>query len=87
MNWIVTLYSALLFFLLTPAILVRIPPKGGKYTVALVHALVFALIWHFTHKFIWKLSVTGFTQGMAVMSPAAAVIAPKAAHVANVDSK
>lgn len=57
MNWSVTVYAAILFFVLTPAVLVRLPPKGGKFTVAAVHALVFALIFHFTHKFVWQLSM------------------------------
>ena len=34
----------ILFFLLTPGILVSLPPKGSKYTVALVHAILFGLI-------------------------------------------
>ena len=34
----------ILFFLLSPGILVRLPPGGDKYSVALVHALVFGLI-------------------------------------------
>ncbi len=34
----------ILFFLLTPGILVCLPPKGSKYTVALVHAILFGLI-------------------------------------------
>ncbi len=33
-----------LFFLLTPGILVTLPPGGSKVTVAFVHALVFGLI-------------------------------------------
>ena len=52
MNWLMTIYAALLFFVLTPAILVRLPPKGGKFMVAAVHALVFALIFHFTSGFV-----------------------------------
>ena len=64
MNWTVTFYAAILFFLLTPAILVRLPPKGGKFTVAAVHALVFALVFHFTHKIVWQLSM-----GMGMPSP------------------
>jgi len=58
MSLLVTLYAALLFFLLTPAILVSLPPKGGKFTVAAVHALVFALIFHFTHKLVWRFGVS-----------------------------
>lgn len=45
---------ALLFFILTPGILLTIPPKSSKKTVVIVHSLVFALvitiIWHFTYK-------------------------------------
>jgi hypothetical protein len=57
MNWAVTVYAAILFFVLTPAVLVRLPPKGGKFTVAAVHAVVFAVIFHFTHKLVWQLSM------------------------------
>ena len=39
--------SVILFFLLTPGILVSLPPGGDKYTVALVHALVFGLVMWF----------------------------------------
>jgi hypothetical protein len=57
MNWSVTVYAAILFFVLTPAVLVRLPPKGSKFTVAAVHAVIFALIFHFTHKLVWQLSM------------------------------
>jgi len=56
MTMIVSLYAALLFFILTPDVLLHLPPKANKYTVALVHALVFALIFHFTHKYVSTLS-------------------------------
>ena len=39
-----TYLYVILFFLLTPGILVSLPPGGSKYTVAFVHALVFGLI-------------------------------------------
>lgn len=66
MNWTVTIYSAILFFILTPAVLVRLPPKGNKYTVAAFHALVFALVFHFTGKMVWQLSsgMEGFQEGL-----------------------
>ena len=34
-----------LFVLLTPGLLLRIPPGGGKLTVAIVHAILFAVIY------------------------------------------
>jgi len=50
MPCIFTLYVAFLFFILSPNILLKLPPKAGKYTTAAVHSLVFALILHFTGK-------------------------------------
>lgn len=58
MNWFVTAYAALLFFVLTPGILLSLPPGGSKMTVAAVHAVVFALLFHFTHKIVLRLGVS-----------------------------
>jgi hypothetical protein len=55
MSLIVSLYAAILFFILTPGVLLRIPKNGSKFTIAAVHALVFALLFHFTHKIVWRL--------------------------------
>ena len=55
MGLVVSIYAAILFFLLTPAILLRLPPGGSKWTVAAVHAIVFAILFHFTHKIVWRL--------------------------------
>jgi uncharacterized membrane protein len=52
--WIMSLNVAALFFVLTPGILLSLPAGGSKTTVALTHAVVFALVWHLTHKFVWK---------------------------------
>ena len=65
MNWICTIYVAVLFFVLTPGVLLSLPPKSSKLVVAATHAVVFALIWHFTHKIVWRMSVghEGFAEG------------------------
>jgi hypothetical protein len=65
MNWICTIYVAVLFFVLTPGVLLSLPPKSSKLVVAATHAVVFALIWHFTHKIVWRMSVghEGFKEG------------------------
>jgi len=55
MNWLISLYVAVLFFVLTPGILVSLPPRSGKFVVAAFHALVFALLFHFTHSQVWQL--------------------------------
>ena len=48
------IFAALLFFVLTPGVLVTIPAGGSRTTVALVHAVVFALVWSLTHKMAHK---------------------------------
>ena len=58
------LFSAVLFFGLTPGVLVSLPPKGKKYTVAAVHAVIFAVVWHCTHKAGWYL-----TEGFDTKTP------------------
>lgn len=51
--WIL-LYVAVLFFVLSPGVLLSLPSGGSKLTVAAVHALVFAIVFHFTHKLVLK---------------------------------
>lgn len=58
MNVFILFYVFVLFFVLTPGILLSLPPKGSKYIVAAFHALVFTIVWSLTHKFVWKLSVS-----------------------------
>lgn len=53
-------YAALLFIVLTPGVLLRLPMNGSKMTVALTHGLVFAVVWHFTHKMVWRALYEGF---------------------------
>jgi hypothetical protein len=50
MYWYLAL-TALTFFLLTPGILVSLPPGGSKVTVAATHALVFAIVHMLLHKY------------------------------------
>jgi hypothetical protein len=49
---VMTVFIALLFVLLTPGILLRLPPGGSKLMVAVTHGLVFALVYHLTHKMV-----------------------------------
>ena len=54
MNHMFCLFIVVLFVLLTPNILLRLPPKGGKWTVAIVHGLVFAFILHYSYMYYFK---------------------------------
>ncbi len=40
-----SLFVAVLFFVLTPGVLLRLPPGGSKLMVAAVHAVVFAVVY------------------------------------------
>lgn len=54
MNITMFIYTFLLFFVLTPGVLVCLPPKGSKTVVALTHALVFTIVWCLTNKMVLR---------------------------------
>jgi hypothetical protein len=51
---LMSLYVAFLFVILTPGILLRLPPTGSKLTVAIVHGLVFAVVFHLTNRLVMR---------------------------------
>jgi hypothetical protein len=61
MNIFHFLYVVFLFVLLTPAILLRLPPKGNKWLVALVHGVVFATVLFLTNHLV---SSQGIIEGL-----------------------
>jgi hypothetical protein len=46
------IYLVFLFYVLSPNVLLRIPPNGSKHMVALVHAVVFALVYYYTSGYV-----------------------------------
>jgi len=50
-----TLFTAVLFFVLTPGILLTIPKGGPLWRQAMVHGLVFAILYHFTHTAFYRM--------------------------------
>jgi hypothetical protein len=54
MNIVFSVFVFVLFFILTPGVLLRLPSKGSKTTVALVHGLIFAIILAVSGHFFWK---------------------------------
>jgi hypothetical protein len=52
--WMMALYAAVLFYALTPGVLVSLPPGASRMTVNLTHAVVFGVVWALTNKMVWK---------------------------------
>ena len=46
------LYLVFLFYVLSPNVLMRLPPTGSKHVVALVHAVVFAVVYYYTSGYV-----------------------------------
>lgn len=47
MSVLMYVVMALLFAALTPGVLLSLPPGASRIVSALVHGLVFAVVWHF----------------------------------------
>jgi hypothetical protein len=58
MNIVVALYAALLFFILTPNVLLHLPLNGSKMTTAAFHAAVFGILIYLTQSTVWRWSVS-----------------------------
>ena len=63
MGLILFLVVVALFVVLTPGILLSLPPKGSKLVVALTHGIVFAVVLKLIYKPLWKF--TSRLEGMA----------------------
>ncbi len=63
-----SVYIAFLFIILTPDVLVCIPKRGSTLTNAVVHGIIFALVYHFTNKHVFK-AIYGSTEGMSMSKP------------------
>ena len=58
MNMFMAIYCAILFFVLSPGVLFRLPKNGSKFVVAGVHAVIFGVVSFFTCKLVWNFSQT-----------------------------
>jgi hypothetical protein len=55
MSLLMLVVMALLFAALTPGVLIWLPFGASRRVAALVHGLVFAVVWHFLHRPIAQL--------------------------------
>ena len=44
----------LLFILFTPGQVFTIPGGKSRTTTVLIHAVLFAFVWHLSHKIVWN---------------------------------
>lgn len=52
--WMMALYAAVLFYALSPGVLLTLPPGGSQMTVALTHAAVFGLVFALSSKYVLR---------------------------------
>jgi hypothetical protein len=51
---IISVFCVILFYFLTPGILVTLPKNAGKKTVAAVHALIFGVVFFCLNRIVLK---------------------------------
>jgi len=68
---LMSLAVAALFFVLTPGVLVSLPPGKGKFVTAATHAVIFALVFYFLQK-----TLVQFTQQFERFAAKPACTAP-----------
>jgi len=66
MNIVAILLLISLFVILTPGILVTLPQKGSKLTVAIAHGVVLALLYYLIHMFSSNILVEGLTESKPI---------------------
>lgn len=52
--WVLAVYAAVLFYVLTPGVFLSLPPGASRATVNLTHAVVFGVVLALTHKAVCK---------------------------------
>jgi hypothetical protein len=53
--YMMALYAAVLFYVLTPGVILSLPPGGSHMTVALTHAAVFGVVFALTCKYVLRM--------------------------------
>ncbi len=55
MNYFIIIYAVILFFVLVPGQFLTLPSQTSeKYIISITHGVIFAIIYHFTHKIVWN---------------------------------
>ena len=56
LNLPMLIYIVILFYVLTPGIFVSLPARCSKMCVAATHAVIFAVVYHFTYNTVWVMT-------------------------------
>jgi hypothetical protein len=48
-----SVFAVILFILLSPNVLLRLPSNGSKMTVVVVHGLIFGIVFYLTHGMVY----------------------------------
>jgi len=67
MNLVESIYIVILFVVLTPGVLISLPPGSSKLVIAVTHGIVFLVIYRLTLDFVLSLSET--TEGFKYSNP------------------
>lgn len=49
-----SVFAVILFILLSPNVLLRLPSNGSKMTVVIVHALIFGTVFYLSHGMVYQ---------------------------------
>jgi len=63
------IYVGILFILLTPDVLVCIPKRSSSLTSAIVHGILFAVIYYFTYKIVFDMVKGNVKEGYGEVRP------------------
>jgi hypothetical protein len=59
---ITAIYGALLFILLTPGLIVRIPQRGSLLSASIVHGIIFAILYYSISRIVFNYTKENFTE-------------------------
>jgi hypothetical protein len=69
MKLLTSLYLAALFVILTPGILLTLPARGSRLTVAVVHGIVFVVIYQLTIGLVEDVVLEGYQRLPTIVVP------------------
>jgi len=73
---LMAVYVGILFIILTPDVLVCIPKRSSSLTSAIVHGILFAVVYFFTYKIVFKFIRGNVMEGYEMKAKKGKLIPP-----------